>query len=519
METVAQGPELRLADLLIGLSSVTDLGMGQPVGEAARATLLAVRLAAAANLSDSDISDVFFTSLLRHIGCTAYSHESAAFFADEQSVKQATQRTDFTRPTDIFLGYLPRITRAAPRGAKLHTLRSALVNSKAVTEGYTTGACEVGSSMAQRLGLPPGVRTGLLHVFEWWNGKGSPRGVAGDDLSRAIRLATVAGLAVLFHRLGGVEGATTAIRQRSGSYLDPAFAELFCEHAPELLRELDESDTAESLRAAEPQPITVPAWRTDEVLEAFGDVVDLKAPLFHGHARAVSSLAEGAAERLGLPAGAGVDLRRAGLVCDLGRAAIPNGVWERAVGFDDNDWSQVRLHPYHSEQVLLRCRTLSQLAPIAGAHHERLDGSGYYRRAAAATLNVSSRILATADKYATMIEPRPHRPQLVPEQAAEELRGMARQGLFDIDVVDAVLTVAGHPGSHGRRAAPAGLSERQVEVLRLLAEGRSNKEIASTLQISIRTAEHHVQDIYAKLGISSRAPAALFAMEHGLVGP
>jgi hypothetical protein len=184
--------ELRLADLLVGLSAVTDLGMGQPIGSAARAGLLARWIADAAGFSDEDARDVYYTSLLQHIGCTAYSHESARFFADEQSVKQATQVTNFNDPKDIFLGYLPAITKAAPQGSRARTLRSALVSSRAITDGYMLSACEVGFTMARRLGLSPGVQEGLLHIFESWNGKGRPRKLTGEAISRAARRCSTA---------------------------------------------------------------------------------------------------------------------------------------------------------------------------------------------------------------------------------------------------------------------------------------------------------------------------------------
>jgi DNA-binding NarL/FixJ family response regulator len=167
----------------------------------------------------------------------------------------------------------------------------------------------------------------------------------------------------------------------------------------------------------------------------------------------------------------------------------------------------------------MRSATIAPLAPIAGAHHERLNGNGYYRGSASAALSMPARVVAVADAYAAMIEPRPHRVAFDPARAAEELRASARGGLFDPDVVEAVREVAGHRPEKVRRKWPMELSDRQVEVLRLVADGLSNRAIAGRLQISPRTAEHHVQDVYAKIGVSSRAAAALFAMEHDLLGP
>jgi HD-GYP domain-containing protein (c-di-GMP phosphodiesterase class II) len=512
--------EVRLADLLSGLSAVTDLGMGEQVGSAARACLLARWLADAAGFSDEDARDVYYTSLLQHIGCTAYSHESSRYFGDEQSVKRATQVTNFNDPKDIFLGYLPTITKNAPAHARARTFRSALVSSRSITDGYMLAACEVGFNMARRLGLSAGVQEGLLHIFESWNGKGRPRRLKGDAISPAARVAHVTHYASLFDRLKGPEAAVDAVAKRAGGYLDPRLVEIFLDRGPKLLAKLADTDVLERLCEDEPTPhLVAPEWRIDELLRAFGDVVDLKAPCFHGHAAAASTLAEGAAERLGLSKDEVVVCRRAACVIDVGRAAIPNGIWERAGTLHTHEWSQVRLHPYHSEQVLERSEVLRSLAPLSGAHHERLDGTGYFRGSGAAALPAPARILGVADAYAAMTEPRPHRAALSAEHAADELRRHAHDGLFDPDVVESVLEAAGHPKEKVRREWPMGLSDRQVEVLRLVADGHSNRAIGEALHISPRTAEHHVQDVYAKIGVSSRAAAAMFAMEHGLYGP
>jgi DNA-binding NarL/FixJ family response regulator len=159
---------------------------------------------------------------------------------------------------------------------------------------------------------------------------------------------------------------------------------------------------------------------------------------------------------------------------------------------------------------------LADVASLAGRHHERSDGSGYHRGLRADQLPMDARVLAAADSYRTLVEARPYRRAMSPHDAADSLRREVRAGRLDGDAVGAVLLAAGH--DTGRRARPAGLTERQVQVLRLMAAGMSNRDIAARLVISRRTAEHHVQDVYARIGVSTRAGAALFAMEHGLLG-
>jgi HD-GYP domain-containing protein (c-di-GMP phosphodiesterase class II) len=468
-------------------------------------------------MTEPEVADVFAAALLQHIGCTAYSHEVSLLFADETAVKRTAMATDFTRPREIALGWIPNLVRGASPGQRLRTLRSAVLHSRRMTEGYQLANCEAASLVAQRLGLPDGVSAGLLDVFEWWNGGGGPRHLSGEAISPVSRLVNVAGYAVFFDRLGGPDAAVAAVAQRAGGYLDPGVAAWFVARAPALLTPTAAGDLSDRLLAAEPgPPVTVSDDRLDDVLHVFGDAVDLKSPFLHGHSAGVSALAAGAAQRLGLAADQVAVVRRAAIVQDIGRVTVPSTIWEHPGSIGSDAWMQVRLHAYHSEQMLNRCAALAPLAPLAGTHHERLDGSGYHRGATAAQLTMPARVLAVADTLHALRSARPHRAALPPDRAAGVLRGEARAGRLDPDAVAAVL--AATEGSAAvRRSRPAGLTERQVQVLRLMARGLSNRAIGAELVISPRTAEHHVQDVYARIGVSSRAAAALFAMEHGLL--
>ena len=202
---------------------------------------------------------------------------------------------------------------------------------------------------------------------------------------------------------------------------------------------------------------------------------------------------------------------------DLGRTGVPNSIWDKPGPLTEAERERVRLHPYYTERALARPAALARLGVVAGAHHERLDGSGYHRGLGGSALPPTSRVLAAADAYHAMTEPRPHRPALEPSAAAEELRGEARAGRLDADAADAVLAAAGHRRTRRGRSSPGGLTPRELEVLVLLARGASNKEIARTLVIAEKTAANHVEHIYAKIDVSTRASAALYAMRHGLL--
>jgi HD-GYP domain-containing protein (c-di-GMP phosphodiesterase class II) len=229
----------------------------------------------------------------------------------------------------------------------------------------------------------------------------------------------------------------------------------------------------------------------------------------------VADLAAAATRCCRLDAASEITMRRAALVHDLGRVAVHPRIWQKAGPLTADEWEQVRLHPYHTERVLSRSPFLSALAPLAGAHHERLDGSGYHRGAGAAELPLPARLLATADAYHAMTEPRPQRDALSTKEAADELARQTHAGRLDSDAVSAVLEAAGQRVP--RLGRPAGLTEREAEVVAMLARGLQTKQIARALGISTKTADRHIQNAYRKIGVSTRAAATLFAMEHGLI--
>jgi HD-GYP domain-containing protein (c-di-GMP phosphodiesterase class II) len=254
----------------------------------------------------------------------------------------------------------------------------------------------------------------------------------------------------------------------------------------------------------------------DAALAAVGEFAELKSPWALGHAHGVAALCADAVVGYALPAEEAALLRRGSLVHDLGRLGVSNAIWDKPGPLGASEWERVRLHPYLGERMLSFSPALAPLGVIAVQHHERLDGSGYPRGLSGEMISRAGRLLAAADVYQALLEPRPHRPSFAPEEAAGELRAEVTAGRLDRDAVDAVLRAAGHRVRR-RREAPSRLTAREVEVLRLLARGLSNKEIAQQLFISRKTVGTHVEHIYSKTGASNRAQASLFAVKHGLL--
>ena len=512
--------KLRLAELLGGLSMVADLGFGLPPETAVRSCLVGAALARRLDLDDGTVRDCFYTALLMHLGCVAVAHEANAAFGDDIALNRAVARTNLLDPADV-AAMLPEMTRGMPPEVAARA-RAFAMSSEVVEWGRRadTGVCEVARDTARRLGLPDSTQRALYHVFEAWVGGAAPAGLGGDSIPIASRVARAAMDAAFFGQLGGADAAVTALRARSGGLLDPAVVEAITADPSGILAEAENGDPRERMLEVEPAPVMERSGpQLSEVAATFGDLVDVKVPYFHGHAKEVARLAAGGARRLGLGDAEVGRVEVAALLHDVGRSGVSNAVWEKPAPLTTVEWEQVRMHAYYSERILASSPSLQPICAIAGMHHERLDGSGYHRGSAASAIPMAARVIAVADAFAAMTRPRPHRGPLAAEQAARELAADAEAGRFDHDATDAVLAEAGQQVGVRRRSWPAGLSDRETEVLALIAEGLSNPEVAGRLFISRRTAEHHVQHIYAKIGVSTRAAAALFAVQHDLVRP
>jgi HD-GYP domain-containing protein (c-di-GMP phosphodiesterase class II) len=393
-----------------------------------------------------------------------------------------------------------------------------LVRGEKRFELAAANLCDGGRLLARRLHLRDEVARALGQVTVRWDGKGVPGDVAGEEISGPLRIVRVAHDFVALAHGRDRDAALDVLGKRRGRGCDPQVVDAALAEPEALLRAADVPDAFGRVLDAEPQPVaTISRAGTPLVARAFGEFVDLKLDFLTGHSSRVAELAATAAEALGCSRAEASAARAGGYFHDLGRVAVPNSVWDKPGALSGGEWERVRLHSYYTERVLERSPPLAPLALLAGSHHERLDGSGYHRGATAAQLGVGSRLLAAADAYDAMTHDRPHRRALLPTDARTELGEMVRAGALDKRTVDAVLEAAGAAPLRVRQGHPAGLTDREVEVLRLIAQGRTNKEIAQALVVTKKTAGHHVEHIYAKVGVSTRVGAALFAMRHDLV--
>jgi HD-GYP domain-containing protein (c-di-GMP phosphodiesterase class II) len=507
---------LRLAELLATMSYAGDAGMGLPDEAAVRCAVLASALAEEVGAPDDERADAYWLSLLRYAGCTADAHLNAAVMEDEIAVHRDMYGIDYGEPREFLPFFVRRVGRDKPLPTRLVALVTAFARMPAL---FDTGRahCEVGDRLAARFGLGDGTRKALLQIFERWTGKGLPFGVKGEAIARAARIANVAQEAEVGHRLHGAEGAATLVRRRAGRMLDPLLAERFAKRAAALCARLDGPSIWPAFLAGEPgSPRMIDDAALDEGLRAMGDFTDLQSRWFRGHSAGVAALAREAAGRYGITRAEATLVERAGFVHDVGRVGVSASLWDAPRPLRDREWERVRLHTYVTECVMSRATTFAPLGELSALAHERVDGRGYHRRLPPAALVPAARLLAACDAYHAMTEDRPYRAALGPDRAAEELRGEARAARLDGEAVEAVLGAAGHK-ARARTPRPGALSDRELDVIRLLARGLTNKEIGSTLEISTKTAGNHVQHVFEKIGVTTRAAATMYAMQHALL--
>ena len=497
------------------LALATDLAMGQPLEHGLRTAVLGVRLASAMDLPEDEQVTVFYVGLLHFAGCTADSEVDARFFGDEVAARPQMMAAYLGSRVGLMTTAMRVAHRGSPQWERAAMMTRSAVGGVAEFRKWARTHCDVARLLGARMGLPAGVQTALGHLYERWDGRGMPGEVRGRRVPQPVRLMQVAQDADMAWQRGGTALAGEILRRRTGSGLDPEAVKAFLDLGDRAYAGLDAPSIWDEAMLGEPgaQPV-VGEERLDACLSAVADFADLKSMWTVGHSRGVAALAARAGEVAGLPAPEVRTLSRAALVHDIGRVTVPFGVWAKPGPLTRGELEQVRLHAYHSERVLNVAEGLRPLARLAGSHGERCDGSGYHRGSRGADLPRAARLLAAADCYHAMREPRAYRPALSPAAAADELAREAERGRLAPDAVNAVLTVAGRPARPVPR--PAGLSERECEVLGLLARGMATKQMARELGISPKTCDHHIQSVYTKTGVSTRAGATLFALEHGL---
>jgi HD-GYP domain-containing protein (c-di-GMP phosphodiesterase class II) len=513
---------LRLGEFAATLALAQDTAFGQPLESQPRSCLLATWICDAASLPVATRETVYWVSLLRYVGCTGHAHEVAALFGDDIAIRGQTLVHDAANLGEVVQDAIAYA--AATRRPEEHEAVAALIHVIAgawVTHNSQSG-CEVADMLVQRLDLGPEVREALRFTFERWNGNGFPTHAKGDEIPIAMRVVHLSHDMEAIGRRFSPERAVAAARERRDRTYDPALADVFVERGLEWFGRLTRIEPWDAVLALEPEPRRLlDGDDLDRVLLVAADFVDVKSPFMGGHSRRCARLAAEACRVLGLPDGAIDDVRRAALVHEFGITSISNAILDKPGDLTRVEFDRVELHPLMTEQLLRRSRALAALSPVASAHHERCDGTGYHRRVCVDRADAGACVLAATEVYVGMTTERADRPAHAGGAAAAELRSLAERGCLEPRATRAVLVAAGEaqPEASSRRRGqhPGGLSQREVEVLGLAVLGLTKQQIADRLFIAPKTADHHIEHIYTKIGVSTRAAAALWAVEHEIV--
>ena len=444
----------------------------------------------------------------------------ASVFGDDIAIRAQTLVHDAGDPAEVMRDVLAYATAAHP--PEEHDAVVAAISAGAhdwAVLNFTSG-CEAGDQLAARLGMTDDVRDALSHTFERWSGTGFPRHVAGEAIPLAMRVVHLTHDVEAIARRLSSQAAIDAVRDRRGRTYDPALADVMLAHGEEWLARLAKVEPWDSVLEAEPAPhrVLVDA-DLDEALLVMADFVDVKSPFYVGHSRRCADLVAEAAGHLGLDSAAVRDARRASLVHELGMTAISNAILDKPGALTRTERDRMQTHSLLTEQMLRRSDGLRTLSSAASAHHERSDGTGYHKGLLADGIPHAGALLAAAEIYVGLTTDRADRPASSAETAAAELRRQVELGALGHDAVEAVLTAGGHEPRRAARASnPAGLTDREVEVLRLAARGLTTKQIGDELFLSPKTVDHHIQHVYTKIGVSTRAAATLWGVQHGVVG-
>jgi HD-GYP domain-containing protein (c-di-GMP phosphodiesterase class II)/DNA-binding CsgD family transcriptional regulator len=503
-----------LAEVLAAYSLAIDLGLGQPFEHVMRAWRIAARLGRHAGVPDADQPELFHVAMLAWVGCVADAPEVAAGFGDDIAFRADSYTADLGGISGMAFFLSHAGSAGGPSARTRAVARMLMTGGNNVMQGIQ-GHCLTTSVLSDDLGLGDSVGSALRQFFARWDGKGVPAGVGGTQIALPVRLFHIGDVAEVHNRLGGSTAARKVILARRGKQFDPELADLFCQVADEVLAP-EETDAAGLINAEPALRHSLSDAALDSALAALADFTDLRSTYRGGHSRGVADLVAAAASQLGIEDVTA--LHRAALVHDIGLHGVPATILDKSTDLSATEWERVRASSYYTERVLSRTPTLARIGAVASLVHERMDGSGFHRGVSGSGIAMPGRVLAAACHFRSMIEPRAHRDAVTVKDAATALRAEARAGRLDAEVVDAVLVAAGAAGRR-RTVGPAGLTTREVEVLRLIARGATTREVAKALGIGQSTAGTHIERIYTKTGASSRSTATLFALRHGLLDP
>ena len=433
--TAPSGRPTRLFEVIGALSYALDLTEGQPPGHCVRCCWIGTQIGRRIGLDAPQLSDLYYTLLLKDAGCSSNAARLWQLYGgDERAIKSGYKTVDsqsllqlarfvlrYSGPGEALRERIQRVVHLARRGEELAT---ELIQTR----------CERGADIVRQLGFGNAVAAGVYCLDEHWNGKGRADGLRGDRIPLNARVALLAQVVDVFHSVGGPRAALDEARQRAGTWFDPKLVAALeaVASAASFWGALAEGGLDARVAALEPmaRTIMIDEERLDIIASGFADIIDAKSSFTAGHSHRVMRYTDVVSARLGVPAPHRRWLCRGALLHDIGKLGVSNSILDKPTRLDAEETAAMQRHAALTEQILQRLGVFRDLAPVAAAHHERLDGKGYPKGLDGDAITLDMRILAVADFFDALTADRPYRAAM---PVADALALMRRETGAGID--------------------------------------------------------------------------------------
>ncbi len=433
--------KLRLAEILGALSHALDMVEGQPAGHCVRCCWIALHIGHEIGLTDAQISELYYTVLLKDLGCSSNAARICKLFlADDVIFKRDIKTINDSLPEALRF-VLSHTGLQSGLAERFRTIVHVFLNSGEISRELIETRCHRGADIARQMRFSEPVAQGIQNLDEHWDGGGQPIGLRGATIPIYSRIALMAQVIDVFLTTNGIDAARHEVKRRAGKWFDPGLAAAFERVAarPDFWDTLLSDGLQEALFTLEPARLIVSVDEDylDDIAGAFAKIIDSKSPYTAGHSERVTLFTDLIAEQLGLSAERRRWLKRAALLHDIGKLGVSNSILDKPDKLDADEWVAMKMHAAHTETILSRIAAFGDLAAVAGAHHERLDGKGYPHGLAGDQIALESRIITVADIFDALTAERPYRAAMPVSKALEIMTSMVDTAI-DEDCFDAL---------------------------------------------------------------------------------
>lgn len=416
--------KLLMSEVISAFSYALDLTEGQPAGHCIRCCWIGMHIGHKLGLDEADLWNLYYTLLLKDAGCSSNAARLCELYGgDDRSIKHDFKVVDSQKFTDIARFVFEHVGVGDSLGSRLKKLLFLTSHGETLAEELVTTRCERGADIARKLGLNEDISNGIRYLDEHWNGHGKPYKLEGNTIPVYSRIALLSQIVDVFFTVGGQQAALDEVSKRSGSWFDPEIVRAMESLAGDgrFWQKLTDKDIDKAILSLEPEGrvFYINEDQLDNITEAFGMVVDSKSPYTYNHSSRVALYANAVAEELGIDNQRCRWLRRGAMLHDIGKLGVSNAILDKPGKLDDDEWTEVRSHARYTEEILRHLAPFAELAMMAGAHHERLDGKGYPSGRSAEEIAVETRIITVADIFDAITAERPYRGAIPVEKSLQ----------------------------------------------------------------------------------------------------